>query len=67
MVWADRNCGSNAKASASANHSPRVPAGKGLKSCLEPERSPDAHLIVIPTEEVVVTGVLAMEVINSSA
>src|SRR5436190_21704534 len=49
-------------ASAIANH-PSVPARERFKPCLESERGPNAHLIILPTEEIFVAAVLAVQVI----
>src|SRR5213076_114344 len=65
-IWASRNSGSNDSASAIANH-PSVPARKRFKPSLKPDRSPDAHLIIIETEEILVAAVLAVQVINPGA
>ena len=61
MVWANMNPG-NDNASAIAND-PFVPARKRFKPCLEPERRPNADLIILPTEEIFVAAALAVEVI----
>jgi len=53
-------------ASATANH-PSVPTRKRFKPCLEPDRRPDADLIVVPTEEILVADVLAVQVIYPGA
>src|SRR5947207_14216000 len=65
MVWANMNPDSD-NASAIANH-PSVPARKGFKPCLEPERRPNADLIILPTEEIFVAAVLAVQVIDAGA
>ena len=65
MVWANMNPGSD-NASATASH-PSVPGPKGFKPCLKPERRPNADLIILPTEEIVVAAVLAVQVIDPCA
>ena len=65
MVWANMNPGSD-NASAIANH-PSVPAPKGFKPCLKPDRRPNADLIILPTEEIFVAAVLAVQVIYPGA
>ena len=52
MTCANRNSGINASAIAIASHRPPLPAPKRFKPCLKPERSPNAHLIIIETEEI---------------
>src|SRR6476646_219858 len=61
MVWANMKPGSE-NASATVNH-PSVPARKRFKPCLEPDRRPNADLIILPTEEIFVAAVLAVQVI----
>ncbi len=58
--------GSDDNASAIANP-PCVAAPKRFKPCLEPDRRPDAHLIILPTEEIFVAAVLAVQVIHPGA
>src|SRR5882672_6982411 len=65
MVWPNMNPGSD-NASATANN-PSVPARKGFKPCLKPDCRPNADLIIIPTEEIVVADVLAVQVIYPGA
>ena len=62
-IWANRNSGSNDSASAIAND-PFVPARKRFKPCLEPNRRPNADLIILPTEEIFVAAVLPVQVIH---
>lgn len=54
MVWANMNPGSD-NASATVNH-PSVPARKRFKSCLKPDRRPNADLIIVPIEEILTPG-----------
>src|SRR6478672_8497743 len=65
MVWANMSPGSD-NASAIANH-PCVPARKRFKPCLEPDRRPNADLIILPTEEIFVAAALAVQVIYPRA
>jgi hypothetical protein len=65
MVWANMNPGSD-NANAIDSH-PSVPARKRFKPSLEPERRPNADLIVLPTEEIFVAAVLAVQVIYPGA
>src|SRR5437763_8002622 len=65
-AWAKRDFGRN-NASAIANHHPCIPVRKRFKPRLKPERSPNADLIVIETEEIVVADVLAVQIIYAGA
>src|SRR5262245_4284134 len=65
MVWANKNVGSD-NTSATASH-PSVPDRKRFKPCLEPDRRTNADLVIIPTEEIVVAAVLAVQVIHPGA
>jgi hypothetical protein len=65
MVWENMNPG-NDNASAIANH-PSIPARKRFKPCLKPDRRPNADLIILPTEEIFVAAVLAVQVIYPRA
>src|SRR6478672_9359347 len=65
MVWANMKPGSE-NASATVNH-PSVPARKRFKPCLKPDRRPNAHLIILPTEEIFGGAALAVQVIYPGA
>src|SRR4029077_16005537 len=65
MVCANMNPRTD-NASATTSH-PSVPARKLFKPSLEPDRRPDADLIILPTEEILVTDVLTVQVIFPGA
>src|SRR3954452_17622876 len=64
MVWPNINPGSD-NTSAVANH-PRIGAPKRFKP-LKPDRGPNADLIILPAEEILVAAVLAVQVIYAGA
>jgi hypothetical protein len=57
--------GSDEKASAAGNHRQCAPARRRFNPLLKSSRSPNADLIIIETEIVVITGVFAVEVIDA--
>src|SRR6476469_3629660 len=60
MVWPNTNPGSDNRR-AIANH-PCIRGPKGFKP-LKPDRRPNADLIILPAEEILVADVLAVQVI----
>ena len=65
-IWADRKPGSNPNATTIGKHHRGIPVRKRLNPFLKPDRRPNAHLIIIETEEIDITAVLAIEIIDAS-
>src|SRR4029450_7373793 len=65
MVCANKKPGSDEKANAAGNHRRCAPGRRRFKPLLKSNRSPNANLIIIETEQIVITGVFAVEVIDA--
>jgi hypothetical protein len=66
-IWADRKPGSNPNATRIGKQLPRIPVRKRLNPALKPDRRPNANLVIIETEAIDITAVLAVQVIDPCA
>src|SRR4029453_19492193 len=65
-ICANTKTGSNGNANAAGNHRQCAPARRRFKPMLKSKRSPNANLIIIEAEKIVIAGVLAVKVIGAA-